>query len=209
MFLFRSASHGETGKQLVIIRHAQSSWELPPGTQDIDRPLTSKGVGDAHSTGLQLLNRGWVPDRVLVSPAVRTEMTWQYVHEAFSSIEIATEYVEDLYVGSEKSLLSSARAHAGDAKRLAVVSHWPGVKESTDFLARSNVEMGTAHAALLRYKGNAGDSWDEALQKEGGWKLVDVLAPFRDQGGAPAASAGAADPHWVNEACVEALDEGL
>ena len=33
-------------KNLIIIRHAKSSWEAP--LKDIDRPLSQKGIIDAH-----------------------------------------------------------------------------------------------------------------------------------------------------------------
>lgn len=33
-------------KQLFLIRHAKSSWSLP--LNDVDRPLTNRGIQDAH-----------------------------------------------------------------------------------------------------------------------------------------------------------------
>ena len=33
-------------KKLILVRHAKSSWEAP--LNDFDRPLTSRGINDAH-----------------------------------------------------------------------------------------------------------------------------------------------------------------
>lgn len=38
-------------KNLIIIRHSKSSWELP--LNDIDRPLSKKGINDAHLISLK------------------------------------------------------------------------------------------------------------------------------------------------------------
>lgn len=44
----------EKMKQLILIRHAKSSWEAP--LRDKDRPLTKKGILDAHRVSLKLLD---------------------------------------------------------------------------------------------------------------------------------------------------------
>jgi len=35
-------------KNLILIRHAKSSWEAP--LKDMDRPLSKRGIGDSHLT---------------------------------------------------------------------------------------------------------------------------------------------------------------
>ena len=38
-------------KNLIIIRHAKSSWNAP--LNDIDRPLEQRGIKDAHLVAMQ------------------------------------------------------------------------------------------------------------------------------------------------------------
>lgn len=41
-------------KNLILIRHAKSSWDTP--LRDIDRPLDQRGVQDAHLVSLNIFN---------------------------------------------------------------------------------------------------------------------------------------------------------
>lgn len=41
-------------KTLILIRHAKSSWDLP--LKDIDRPLSKRGIRDAHLVSASLQN---------------------------------------------------------------------------------------------------------------------------------------------------------
>jgi phosphohistidine phosphatase len=38
-------------KNLIVIRHAKSSWDAP--LKDIDRPLDNRGIKDAHRIALR------------------------------------------------------------------------------------------------------------------------------------------------------------
>lgn len=60
-------------KQLILIRHAKSSWEAP--LRDKDRPLTKKGIIDAHLVALKLVNE--VPNAFSIwcSTAARAKET--------------------------------------------------------------------------------------------------------------------------------------
>lgn len=61
-------------KQLTIVRHAKSSWDLPE-MEDYYRPLNPRGVKNAYAIGDELAVRGVFPDLVVTSPAVRAMNT--------------------------------------------------------------------------------------------------------------------------------------
>ena len=61
-------------KQLTIVRHAKSSWDLPE-MEDYYRPLNPRGVKNAYAIGDELTVRGVFPDLVVTSPAVRAMNT--------------------------------------------------------------------------------------------------------------------------------------
>ncbi len=58
-------------KQLVLIRHAKSSWEFD--VIDHERPLNTRGVEDAHLVSNSL--QGFMPNLILCSDAERTRQT--------------------------------------------------------------------------------------------------------------------------------------
>src|SRR5947207_15474967 len=72
-------------RRLMLLRHAKTEHDAPSG-QDQDRRLDDRGRLDAAAMG------GWIsrhppflPDAVLVSPAVRALQTWEIVREAIKT----------------------------------------------------------------------------------------------------------------------------
>ncbi|MFN4197836.1 MAG: SixA phosphatase family protein [Flavobacterium sp.] len=60
-------------KNLILIRHAKSSWEIP--LRDIDRPLSHRGLSDAHlvsEASMLLIPKS---NAICCSPAKRTRET--------------------------------------------------------------------------------------------------------------------------------------
>ncbi len=93
-----------TNKTLYIGRHAKSSWDFP-GRADIDRPLSERGVENAHEMAKRMLKRGEKPECIISSPANRALHTAViYVRQlgiSFTDLVIN----EDLYMGGEDSIL--------------------------------------------------------------------------------------------------------
>ncbi|WP_405383198.1 SixA phosphatase family protein [Maribacter sp. LLG6340-A2] len=56
-------------KNLLLMRHGKSSWELNVGDQD--RPLGQRGITDAHLVGKELAKQNLQIDHVYSSPANR------------------------------------------------------------------------------------------------------------------------------------------
>ena len=61
-------------RRLILLRHTKSDW--PNGMVDHDRPLAVRGRRAAPLLGRLLIERGFIPDKVLVSTAQRTTETW-------------------------------------------------------------------------------------------------------------------------------------
>jgi phosphohistidine phosphatase len=61
-------------KQLLICRHAKSSWKNPQ-LSDIERPLNKRGKHDAPMMGERLAQKGMIPDAIICSPAKRARKT--------------------------------------------------------------------------------------------------------------------------------------
>ena len=98
-------------KRLILTRHAKSAWD-DPLTPDHDRPLNDRGKAAAADLGQWLASRGYVPDEVLCSDALRTRKTYSGIAPALP--------------GSPELILKPALYHAGPDVMLAVLRHATG-----------------------------------------------------------------------------------
>lgn len=111
-------------RRLVLIRHAKAA----EGEVDRERPLARRGIREAPEIGRWLAERQLVPDRVVVSPALRARRTWE---RAASGLTGAPEPVVDerVYDNSVAALLAVVQDTPDAVGTLAVVGHNPGIQE--------------------------------------------------------------------------------
>ena len=166
-------------RTLLLLRHAKSSW-ADPGQTDFDRPLAPRGREAAARIGRELVERRWVPDRVLVSAAARTRETWALVAaELPSAPQVIVS--RSIYEADVQTLLGLIRQDGGDAGVLMVVGHNPstealaqglaGAGSDLDALDRLRRKYPTAGLARFDYDGR----WAEIALGKG--RLTDFLAP--------------------------------
>ena len=79
-------------KELILVRHAKSSWENP-SLADHDRPLNKRGERNAPEMGKRLEAHGVRPDAIFTSTAVRAATTAEFIAESieFPQDEIVRE----------------------------------------------------------------------------------------------------------------------
>jgi len=114
-------------KTLTLLRHAKSGWdEAVP--RDFDRPLNAKGRRAALLVGQHLRKCELAFDHVVVSPAVRVTETIAGVEAGYGA---ALGAVEDrrAYLASAGTLLDIVRETPGDAERLLLIGHNPGLED--------------------------------------------------------------------------------
>jgi phosphohistidine phosphatase len=114
----------DQARRLVLIRHAKAA----EGQVDRERPLAKRGMREAPEIGRWLAERQLVPDRVVVSPALRARQTWQ---RAATGLAGAPEPVQDerIYDNSREDLLAVVRDTPETVQTLAIVGHNPGMQE--------------------------------------------------------------------------------
>ena len=122
---------------LLLLRHAKSSWD-DASLADRDRPLADRGRKAARRIGRLLGERGWRPDRALVSPARRTQETWESIADALGGKSPPALTIETLYMASPSDLLEIIRAKGAKARRLLVLGHNPGLEEFASWLVAPN-----------------------------------------------------------------------
>lgn len=122
-----------TIRTLLLLRHAKSSWD-DPVSSDFDRPLAPRGRKAAPPMGAAIAARHWLPDRVLVSPSLRTRETWNLVAPHLpAGVEVA--YPDELYMADPAEILKLVRAAPETTDNLLVLGHNPGLDELAALLA--------------------------------------------------------------------------
>lgn len=112
-------------KRLILTRHAKSSWD-DPLMPDHDRPLNARGKAAAADLGQWLMSRGYVPDQVLCSDAVRTRATFSGIAPALPGTPLL-ELKPALYHAGPDVMLAVLR-HA-TASTTMMIGHNPGIAE--------------------------------------------------------------------------------
>lgn len=77
-------------KNLILTRHAKSDWSNLHLT-DFERELNKRGLMDAPSMGLRILNRQIFIDQIISSPAMRAKQTADIIAD---SINISSEKIK-------------------------------------------------------------------------------------------------------------------
>jgi phosphohistidine phosphatase len=108
---------------LLLVRHAKSASEA---SSDVDRALAPQGIRDAAAAGRWLLDRGLVPDLVVVSPALRALQTWNAIGGELRGLP--TTVTDDrIYENSVDSLVSVVHDTAESAATVAIIGHNPSM----------------------------------------------------------------------------------
>jgi phosphohistidine phosphatase SixA len=118
-------------RELILLRHAHAEPAVA-GQDDIDRPLSREGLAEAEAAGKWLKEHGYLPDRVITSPARRTR-------ETLEQVLLALGYVEQLqdprvYEATPGTLMQVADEHRAHA-RVLLVGHNPGLEQTAALLA--------------------------------------------------------------------------
>ncbi|MEL7040691.1 MAG: histidine phosphatase family protein [Pseudomonadota bacterium] len=134
-------------RRLILMRHAKTE----PWTEGIDdhaRSLTQSGHQAAKLMAGALDQKGWAPDRAIVSTARRTRETWGHLAEVFSACGLALE--EELYLAGERGI-AEIIADQADVATLIIIGHNPGLHDLALSLLRSAGSLD--HQAAIRIAG--------------------------------------------------------
>jgi phosphohistidine phosphatase len=158
-------------KELLILRHAKSSWDHPE-LADHDRPLSKRGKSDAPRMGEWLWREELTPDLIISSTARRARTTAEAVAEAcdYDGDVILTR---DLYHADALTYLDVAQQLGEVHKRIMLVGHNPGIEELVEDLSGHYERMPTAAIAWFSL---AIDTW-AALTEDVSAELKAVWLP--------------------------------
>ena len=159
---------------LILMRHAKSAWD-DPQADDFDRTLNDRGRRAAPLIAQWLVERGHLPDKVVVSSARRAVETW----ERMASLMPETATMESspaLYLAGSDIILGVLRSQT--APSVMVICHNPGIAE----FARTIVKAPPDHPSFSRYPTAATTviSFEASSWSDVGWAsghVVDFVVP--------------------------------
>lgn len=125
-------------KELLIIRHAKSSW-VKPRQNDIDRPLNERGERDAPFMAGELKKRGVHVDLLLSSNAHRAYDTCMHFATFFPDAQIINE--PKLYQATIKTFYEVVRDIDDQYASVALFSHNTGVTDFVNDLCNVHVDI--------------------------------------------------------------------
>ncbi|EEW23934.1 SixA phosphatase family protein [Rhodobacter ferrooxidans] len=156
-------------KRLILTRHAKSNWD-DPLTPDHDRPLNERGKAAAADLGDWLASRGYVPEKVLCSDALRTRATWSGIAPALPGT-VTVQLKPALYHASADVMLAVLRHATVDT--VMMIGHNPGIAEFAHRLvahAPINPEFQRYPTGATLVVDFAIDAWEDA-----NWGLAAAL----------------------------------
>ena len=108
-------------KELILVRHAKSSWEAP--LRDYDRPLTSKGIQEAHLVSTYISNQ--IPNTFLIwsSAAKRAAETAMIFAQNISFPYESIIFKEELYTFDEINLEQIIKSCPDHNEHLIIFGH--------------------------------------------------------------------------------------
>ncbi len=140
-----------TGKELFIIRHAKSDWDTV--VDDMDRPLTERGVNNAYQMAERLKNDGKVPGLLLTSTAVRAFHTAVIMHRVWELENEALLIRPRLYMGSQDEILQVLAEIPEKEESAAIFGHNPSFTDLANrFLSEKVDKIHTAGVARFMFE---------------------------------------------------------
>ncbi len=134
-------------KELLIMRHAKSSWD-PQYRADFERPLNKRGRKAAPRMGEFLADRDLLPDLIVSSPAERAKQTAELFMEA-SDYDGESYFKHGIYHAYSEDLLLLVQGLPAETERVMLVGHNPGFEMLVEQLCGGAVRMPTAAIAYI------------------------------------------------------------
>ena len=119
-------SSDHTGKELLLVRHAKSSWD-DPSLDDHDRPLNARGLRNAPEMGKRLQGWGIRPDTWISSTALRAITTAKIIAEQIGFPPDQIQRTKGLYHAGATELQEFIAGLDDQLGSVVLFGHNPGM----------------------------------------------------------------------------------
>ncbi|PRM90301.1 phosphohistidine phosphatase [Aliarcobacter cryaerophilus] len=150
-------------KELILIRHAKSSWSNPL-LDDFERPLNKRGEKNAPFMAKVLKQKGLTLDLIISSPSIRTKQTLDYFIQEFDYKEEII-FEKSIYEAPFENLLKVIKNIDDKYKTIFLFGHNPGLNDLVDFLI-GNFEENIPTSGVLKLNFDI-KKWEDIKEKIG------------------------------------------
>lgn len=151
-------------KQLILVRHAKSSWD-DAGLSDMDRPLNKRGRNDAPMMGRLLAGKGENPELIISSPAKRALSTAKRIAHELGYDREQIKINDTLYMADPDDFIGVIKAVNDKIGCLMLFSHNYGITEYANLLTGENIGN-IPTCGIIKAELNM-DSWSEITNTKG------------------------------------------
>jgi phosphohistidine phosphatase len=125
-------------KVLFINRHAKSSWDFPD-RDDIDRPLSERGLVNAYDMAGRMKKRGDMPEHIISSPANRALHTAvifaRELRFPFNRLKVN----EEVYMSGEDSILKIIMELNDKIDSVMIFGHNPDFTNLANYFIKDQI----------------------------------------------------------------------
>ncbi len=143
---------------LTLLRHAKSDQSV--SVNDKDRPLNERGLKDAPEMAKRVLERGYMPDLMITSDALRTETTAKVFAGTLGS-ELFLE--EALYNTDAVSVIKMIHEVNEEVTDLMLIGHNPTWEMLAEYFSDEDITMPTCAIVQISFD----CSWSEVTRNSG------------------------------------------
>jgi phosphohistidine phosphatase len=154
-------------RSLLLLRHAESSWDKPSLTDD-QRPLAKDGIETANRLGLFLKETKVPPPQIIIaSPSVRTRSTLDLVQMHWA-VDIPIQLDAQLYSLAMSTYLGIVRHLDSRYNRIMLVGHNPAMNSLVQQLvADQHLVKKFPPCAFLEIHWTAAGNWSTLEEGNG------------------------------------------
>ena len=147
---------------LLLVRHAKSSWSNPSLT-DFDRPLNKRGASNAPLMGQRIRDYGLHLDTIITSTAERALETSKLIAKEIAYELEDIDLEPDLYHASREVFINILSRQQN--KNIAMVGHNPGIQDFSYWLS-SAPEVNFPTCGVIHISFSLGN-WTEIYKNSG------------------------------------------
>lgn len=157
-------------RKLFIIRHGKSSWESV--VDDIDRPLTERGVKNSYEMATRLQNAGLIPELIYTSPASRAQHTATIMSNIWELKDSSIHIRRNLYLPDMNEIEEIIFEIPDSCVSAAIFGHNPGFMQFANrFMSQPLDNLPTTGVVVISMEL---DSWTDILQG----KVLEVYVDY-------------------------------
>ena len=115
-------------RRLTLLRHGQAQ-AVDSCPEDFERALTRRGISEAREMAARIVQRGLIPDLILVSPAERCWATAAIVAAACELDGKQVEGARELYLATPETTWRLLTLRDPKVKHILICGHNPGLSQ--------------------------------------------------------------------------------